>query len=90
MAVSEKQLAALQRARDAKALMSINKTSITGISPPKSKPIDNSGELSDKRIWLDALFTSIKTLQIKSAVYVRDAIPLADEILKQYKDKWDK
>ena len=80
MAANEKQKEALAKARAAKAEKAAQKTINVG-------EVDNSNK-SNKDVWLQGLLTAITVCDIKHESQVKTVIPLADEILRVYKERF--
>lgn len=99
---SEKQTAALQRAREAKAAkkledeMKVSSEDLLGLTiAGNSNTIQTAHILipkftfEEKQVWLNAILTVMRTREVKSSVAVKDCIPVADEVLSAYKAKFE-
>jgi len=79
MAATEKQIESLKKAREARAAK--NQTTGTGVVPVKNDTYHG-------RVWVDALLTAMKNKQVSHASHVADCMPIADEVLRLYKEKF--
>lgn len=88
MAASEKQKEALARARAARAEKKVADVVETSSGPivTKSQPVQPS---YDGRVWIDGLLRAMQTREVKTVNGIKDCVPLADEVLAQYKAKFN-
>lgn len=79
MAGTPNQIENLKRARAAKAAIAKLEGSKTTVSPCF---------MMDDQVWLQGMIAAVGSLEIKSPVYVKDAVVIADAILAAYKAKF--
>lgn len=98
---SEKQAAALQRAREAKAAkkmedeMKVTSDDILGLKSASDVIVEvpellhvSKFSFEERQVWLTALLTVMRTREVKSSVAVKECTPVADEVLSVYKEKF--
>lgn len=86
MATSQAKIDALARAREAKRL---KKLAEANGSPEDALIAELEDENYDRGVWLSALITAMKTREVKTVNDVNPCVPIADEVLRIYKAKFE-